>query len=89
MTEATNVIKSEIKNQFYPVFYRRWQIFEATASTNNTITTSGLGTLASAVGIRKDTGAEITCTVAKTVITITSTLTNVPVVVLAVGETGA
>lgn len=89
MAEATNITSSEIKNQYTATYYKKWRVYEAVVSTNETITTTGLGTLTAAVGIRKDTGAAITCTVALGAVTVTSTLSDIPCVVLAVGETGS
>lgn len=88
MVEADAITGGDVKVQSTPTWLRKWRVYECVASTNETITTDGLGALVAAVGIRKDTGAAITCTVATTVVTITSTLTDIPVVVLVSGASG-
>ena len=60
--------------------------FEATVSTDDTITLSDLTTINGASLLKRADGTAITCTVATNVITVTqATTTNVPVVGIAVG----
>jgi hypothetical protein len=60
--------------------------FEATVSTDKTITLSDLTTVNGAALLKRSDGSAVTCTVATNVITVTQgTLTDVPVVGIAVG----
>jgi hypothetical protein len=60
--------------------------FEATVSTDKTITLSDLTTVNGAALLKRSDGSAVTCTVATNVITVTEgTLTDVPVVGIAVG----
>ena len=59
--------------------------FEATVSTNDTVTIGEVTTVASAHLAKKSDSSEVTCTVATNVITVTGTgLTNVDIVGVAV-----
>lgn len=88
MVEADAISAQQVQVPTTTTYGRKWRVYECIASTNETITTDGLGTLVAAVGVRKDTGVAITCTVATTVVTITSTLSDVAVVVLVAGAAG-
>lgn len=60
--------------------------FEATVSTDKTITLSDLTTVNGAVLLKRSDGSAVTCTVATNVITITqASLTDIVVVGIAVG----
>jgi len=61
-------------------------VFEATVSTDDTITLGDLSAINSAHLAKKSDGSEVTCTIATNVITVTGAgLTNVPVVGFAIG----
>ena len=61
-------------------------VFEATVSTDDTITLGDLTTINSAHLAKKSDGSEVACTTATNMITVTGVgLTNVPVVGFAVG----
>jgi len=61
-------------------------VFEATVSTNDTVTLGDLGTINSAHLAKKSDGSEVTCTIATNVITVTAVgLTDIAVVGFAIG----
>ena len=61
-------------------------VFEATVSTDDTITLGDLTAINSAHLAKKSDGSEVTCTIATNVITVTGAgLTNVAVVGFAIG----
>jgi len=60
--------------------------FEATVSTDNTITLNDLTTINGAALLKKSDGSAVTCTVATNIITVTAaSLTDVPVIGEAIG----
>jgi len=60
--------------------------FDATVSTNDTITVSDLAAVNGATLMKQADGTAVTCTVAANIITVTqATLTDVPVVGEAIG----
>lgn len=60
--------------------------FEATVSTDDTITLSDLTTINGAALLKRSDGSAITCTVATNVITVTqAATTDVPIVGIAIG----
>ena len=69
-----------------PAVVKKRLVFEATVSTNDTITLGDLTTINSAHLAKKSDGSEVTCTIATNVITVTGAgLTNVAVVGFAIG----
>lgn len=86
MTEAGVVNEGSVIQPTTFANGRRWKTAEATVTTNETIPITGCGDLVAAVGVRKDTGAAIACTVATTVVTVTTGgLADVPCIILAIG----
>jgi len=69
-----------------PAVVKKRLVFEATVSTNDTITLGDLSTINSAHLAKKSDGSEVTCTIATNVITVTGAgLTDVAVVGFAIG----
>ena len=67
-----------------PTQYRRYQVFEAIVSTNETIPLE-IGTLTDVAVFRSDTGVEVTATIATTIVTVTQALVDIHCVGLAFG----
>lgn len=62
-------------------------VFEATVSTNDTITLSDITTITGAALLKRSDGSAVTCTVATNVITVTqATLTDAVVEGIAIGS---
>jgi len=69
-----------------PAVVKKRLVFEATVSTNDTITLGDLTTINSAHLAKKSDGSEVTCTIATNVITVTGAgLTDIAVVGFAIG----
>jgi hypothetical protein len=65
---------------------KKYITFEATVSTDDTITLADFTTVLGAALLKKSDGTDISCTVATNVLTVTqATTTNVPVVGFAYG----
>lgn len=87
MVDATSIILSAIVQTELVTKRRRYQVFEAIVSTNETIPLE-IGTLTDAVVFRSDTGVEVTATVATTIVTVTGAgLVDIHCVGMAFGTT--
>ncbi len=65
---------------------KKYMTFEATVSTDDTVTLGEMSTISYAKVCKKADGADVTCTIGTNVVTITGAgLTNVPVVGFAYG----
>lgn len=85
MVDASDIKRGAASQPSAVTLYRRYQVFEAIVSTNETIPLE-IGTLADVAVFRSDTGAEVTATVATTIVTVTQgALVDVHCVGLAFG----
>jgi hypothetical protein len=86
MVDAAETVTSNRQAIITAATTKQIVTFEATVSTDKTITLSDLTTVNGAALLKRSDGSAVTCTVATNVITVTQgTLTDVPVVGIAVG----
>ena len=67
-----------------PTQYRRYQVFEAIVSQDETIELE-IGVLTDVAMFRSDTGVEVTATIATTIVTMTEVIVDIHCVGLAFG----
>ena len=85
-TDSPETVTSNRQAIITPATTKQIVTFEATVSTDKTITLSDLTTVNGATLLKRSDGSAVTCTVATNVITVTEAdLTDVVVVGLAVG----
>jgi hypothetical protein len=85
-TDSPETVTSNRQAIITPATTKQIVTFEATVSTDDTITLSDLTTINGAALLKRSDGSAVTCTVATNVITVTEAdLTDVVVVGLAVG----
>jgi hypothetical protein len=86
LVDRSETVTSSKQTVVTPAVEKKYLIFEATVSTDDTVTLGDLLDILGAAVFKKSDGSAVTFTEATNVITITqATLTNVPVVGFAYG----
>jgi hypothetical protein len=86
-TDRAETVTSSKQVTITPAAEKKYVTFEATVSTDDTVTLGSMASLLNAKLLKKSDGTEVTCTVATNVVTVTGAgLTNIPVVGIAYGS---
>jgi hypothetical protein len=86
MTDVAETVTSSKQTVVTPAVEKKYMTFEATVSTDDTVTLGDLADILGAALFKKSDGSAVTFTEATNVITITGAgLTNVPIVGFAYG----
>jgi hypothetical protein len=86
MTDVAETVTSSKQTIITPAVQKKYITFEATVSTDDTVTLGDLADILGAALFKKSDGSSVTFTEATNVITITGAgLTNVPIVGFAYG----
>jgi hypothetical protein len=86
MVARTATTTSTKQTVVTPAVEKKYVVFEATVSTDNTIPIDNLSTISGVALLKKSDGSTVTCTVATNIITVTqASLTDVPVLGIAYG----
>jgi hypothetical protein len=85
-TDRAETVTASKSTTITPAVEKKILTFEATVSTDDTITLNDLTTINGTAVLKKSDGAAVTCTVATNVITITGAgLTDIAVAGIAIG----